>query len=215
MVNIDFCEVINPDTKEFPKFKPKLKLAILASGKGSNFETIINDINNRRLDAEITCLIVNTKKCGAINKALKHNIPYYILNNNDYLTREELDKAIISKLKEFNTEAIVMVGWMRIVTPVLLDEFKGKVINLHPSLLPSFKGNKAITQALNHKVKFTGCTVHLVEKEVDSGEILIQAISPIYNNDTEEMLRGRIQAQEHRIISMGIALAAIKWRGSY
>ena len=213
-MGIEYCELINPYTEDLPRFNPKLKLAILASGKGSNFETIIKDINNKKLDAEISCLIVNNNQCGAIIKALKYNIPYYIFKHNDFTTREELDKAIIDKLRAFNPEAIVMVGWMRIVTDVLLDEFKDKVINLHPSLLPSFKGNQAIKQAINHKVKFTGCTVHLVEKEVDSGEIIIQAISPVYENDTEDILRKRIQHQEHRIITKGIALAAVRWRGT-
>ena len=128
MSKIDLNEIINPKVTKFPRFKPKLKIAILASGKGTNFETIINDINNDILDAEITCLIVNNNKCGAIDKARKNNIPYFIFNHQNYLNREELDHSIIDKLHEYNSEVIVMVGWMRIVTKVLLDEFKSTII---------------------------------------------------------------------------------------
>ena len=144
MINIDFKEIINPKIKEYPKLNPKLRLAILASGEGTNFETIINDIKSKKLDAEIACLIVNNSKCKAIDKALKHNIPYYILRHQDYSSREELDKEIITKLAIYKIEAIVMVGWMRIVTNILLEKYKGRVINLHPSLLPSFKGSNAV-----------------------------------------------------------------------
>ncbi len=212
MSNIFSNQIINPYFKELPRFTPKIKLGILASGKGSNLEAIIQDINRNILDAEIMCLIVNNNNCGAIEKAKKYNIPYSIIIHQEYKTRESLDEAIISKFNSYNVEAIVMVGWMRIVTNILLKEFRGKVINLHPSLLPSFKGKDSIKQALKNKVKFTGSTVHLVEEEVDSGEILVQTVLPINDSDNEDLLRERIKKQEHKIISLGIALAAMRWR---
>ena len=105
-----------------------------------------------------------------------------------------------------------MVGWMRIITNIILREFQGRVVNLHPSLLPSFKGNNAILQTLRSNVTITGCTVHLVEQEIDSGKIIIQAALPVLANDNEISLLSSVQYYEHKIISLGIALAAKEWR---
>ena len=204
--------LINPYPIEIPNFTPKLELAVLASGKGSNFERILIDIKNNKLDANIKCLIVNKADCGAINIAKKYSIPFIIHNHQDYNQREEFDKAILNTIKEYNVEGIVMVGWMRIVTDILLREFKGRVVNLHPSLLPSFKGNNAILQTLQSKVTITGCTVHLVDQELDSGKIIIQASLPVLASDNEISLLSSIQYYEHKIISLGIALAAKEWR---
>ena len=107
-----------------------------------------------------------------------------------------------------------MVGWMRIVTNILLSEFKGRVVNLHPSLLPSFKGSNAILETLKSKVTITGCTVHLVEQEIDSGKIIIQAALPVLANDNDISLLSSVQYYEHKIISLGIALAAKEWRNN-
>ncbi len=206
---------IYPYPVEIPKFKPKLDLAILASGKGSNFERIMEDINNNILDATIKCLIVNNPECGAIDVAKKYLVPYNIINHKDYNCREELDNAILNTLNNYDVEGIVMVGWMRIVTSILLSKYQGRVVNLHPSLLPSFKGNKAIQQTLLSKVKITGCTVHLVDEKVDSGEIIIQAAFPVKQNHDEITLLNSVQKYEHKIISLGIALSALNWRKKY
>ncbi len=203
---------ISPYPIEIPKFTPKLSLAILASGKGSNFQRILLDIKNKKLDANIKCLIVNNPDCGAIKIAKTFLIPYIVINHKNYNKREDFDIAILETLKKYDVEGVIMVGWMRIVTSILLREFKGRVVNLHPSLLPSFKGNRAIEQTLKSKVRITGCTVHLVNEELDSGEILIQAALPVLNDDTPMTLLSSIQNYEHKIISPGIALAAMKWR---
>ncbi len=212
MFNKNSEGLISPYLKDFPRFDPKIKLAILASGKGTNFESIAIDIERSKLDAEIICLIVNSHNCEAIERATKLSIPYYVLNHKDFESREDLDKAIIKICRINYIEAIVMVGWMRIVTNILIKEFKGRIVNLHPSLLPSFKGNKAIRQAITNKVKITGCTVHIVEEDIDSGEIIIQSAIHVDDSDNEMTLHSKIQKQEHKIISMGIALAAMKWR---
>ncbi len=205
---------INPSPIRIPSFDPKLELAVLASGKGSNFERILMDIKDNKLDAIIKCLIVNRSDCGAINIAKKYSIPYFIHDHKNYSNRELFDLTILNTLKEYKVEAIIMVGWMRIVTSVLLNEFKGRVVNIHPSLLPSFKGNKAISQTIKSKVKITGCTVHLVDQEIDSGQIIIQAAVPVLAEDTEVSLLSSVQYFEHKIISLGIGLAAEKWRNS-
>ena len=149
--------IISPNITEKIRFDPKLKLGILASGKGSNFEAIILDINSNRLDAEIICLIVNEPDCKAIEKAKKYSIPYFIIDHRDYKSRESFDEEIIKILVNSNVEGIIMVGWMRIVTQKLLHKFHGRVVNLHPSLLPSFKGNNAIKKAIYAGVKIIGC----------------------------------------------------------
>ncbi len=205
---------INPYPIEIPNFKPKLELAVLASGKGTNFERILIDIKNNKLDANINCLIVNNSHCGAIKIAEKYSVPFIVHKHQDYNNREEFDLAILNTIKEYNVEGIVMVGWMRIVTNILLREFKGRVVNLHPSLLPSFKGNNAILQTLRSKVTITGCTVHLVNQKIDSGKIIIQAALPVLADDDEFSLLSSIQYYEHKIISLGIALAAQEWRNN-
>ncbi|WP_269622948.1 phosphoribosylglycinamide formyltransferase [Prochlorococcus marinus] len=212
MNNLESKTIISPAYKKPISFSPRIKLAIMASGKGSNFNTILTDIQNGYLDADIICLIVNNKNCGAYKIAKKNSIPILYLDHNCYVSRQEFDKAIINKLNNFYVEGIVMVGWNRIVTNILLNEYQGRVVNLHPSLLPSFKGNNAIKKAIEANVCISGCTVHLVEEKVDSGEILIQSAVPIDIEDDETSLLRNIQIQEHKIISIGISLAAQKWR---
>jgi phosphoribosylglycinamide formyltransferase 1 len=184
-----------------------VKLGILASGNGSNFEAIAQAIQKRQLNAKIEVLIYNNPNAYAAVRAENWNIRAVLLNHRDYKKREELDAKIAQTLQEFNVEMVVMAGWMRIVTPVLIDAFPDKIINIHPSLLPSFKGARAIEQALLSGVKITGCTVHLVSLEVDSGLILMQAAVPILPDDNQETLHARIQIEEHRILPPAIALA--------
>ncbi len=207
MSNKDIPYIISPEIIDIPEFKPKIKLAIMASGKGTNFEAIIKS-TIYKLAAEIQCLIVNKEECGAINIAKKYNIKYEVINHKDYGSREEFDIAIIGILKKYNVDFIVMAGWMRIVTPTLIQSFKKRIINIHPSLLPSFKGTNAIEQAIESKVKITGCTAHIVEEQVDSGEILIQGVLPIKESDTSASLLCKIQDIEHKILYKAIAIAA-------
>ena len=200
--------LINPYIKEFPHIEPKIKLAILASGNGSNFEHIIKSIQDKKLKAEIAILIVNNPDCLAIKKAIKYNIPYVIINHRDCSSRLEHDTLIMNKLKEHLVELVVMAGWMRIVGEELINSFQDRLINIHPSLLPSFKGVDAIQQAIDNKVAITGCTVHYVKKEVDSGSIIIQAAVPLNYQDNNDVLKNRIQKMEHKILPLAIAIVA-------
>jgi phosphoribosylglycinamide formyltransferase 1 len=183
------------------------KLGILASGNGSNFEAVAQAIQRRQLNAKIEVLIYNNPDVYVAKRAEHGNIPAVLLNHRDYKRREDLDTAIVKTLQQYNVEIVVMAGWMRIVTQVLIGAFPAKIINIHPSLLPSFKGSRAIEQALASGVKITGCTVHLVSLEVDSGEILMQAAVPILPDDTLETLHCRIQLEEHKILPAAIAIA--------
>ncbi|ERT09710.1 phosphoribosylglycinamide formyltransferase [Lyngbya aestuarii BL J] len=182
-----------------------LKLGILASGSGSNFEAIATAIAAQKLNAKIQVLIYNNPKAKVVERAKKFGVTSILLNHRDYSTREDLDQDLVKTFNQYDVDWVVMAGWMRIVTPVLIDAFPQKIINLHPSLLPSFPGIHAIEQALEAGVKITGCTVHLVELEVDSGPILMQAAVPILPDDTPDSLHARIQVKEHQIIVGAIA----------
>ncbi|MBL1209040.1 phosphoribosylglycinamide formyltransferase [Geminocystis sp. GBBB08] len=200
--------IVSPSlTWEQLQLQKTIKLGVMASGSGTNFEAIAQAINEGKLNGQIELLVYNNPHAKVKERADKLNIPSVLLNHRDYPSREALDEAIVEVFKAHQVEWVVMVGWMRIITKVLLKAFPQKVINIHPSLLPSFKGINAIEQALKAKVKITGCTVHLVDLEVDSGPILIQAAIPILPDDTSETLHHRIQIQEHRIITQGIAIA--------
>ncbi|MCU0533759.1 MAG: phosphoribosylglycinamide formyltransferase [Hydrococcus sp. Prado102] len=188
-----------------------IRLGVMASGSGTNFEALAQAIDNRELNAQIPILIYNNPEAKVKERAKKWNVPAILLDHRTYKRREDLDRAIIEVFQQNQVEWIVMAGWMRIITSVLLDAFPNRVINIHPSLLPSFKGVRAIEQALESKVKITGCTVHLASLEVDSGPIIMQAAVPILPNDTPETLHARIQIQEHKIFPIAIALAAQKF----
>jgi phosphoribosylglycinamide formyltransferase 1 len=184
-----------------------LKLGVLASGSGSNFEAIAQAIAQRRLPAQVKVLIYNNPDATVVQRAERYGTPTCLLNHRDYPSREALDQAIVEVLQGYGVELVVMAGWMRVITPMLLNAFP-KVLNIHPSLLPSFKGIRAVEQAISAGVKIAGCTVHWVVSEVDSGEILIQAAVPVLPSDTATSLHARIQVQEHRIIVEAIGQVA-------
>ena len=207
--------LISPLDSENSLFEPKIRLGVLASGNGSNFEYIIKSIQNNQLNAEISILIVNNPDCLAIKKAIKYKIPYVIINHRDCQTRLEHDMLVLKKLEDLSVELIVMAGWMRIAGEELINRYINRLINIHPSLLPSFKGINAIQQAIDERVTITGCTVHYVKKEVDSGSIIIQAAVPIQEHDNKETLTKRIQQMEHIILPLAIAKVAMNIRTGF
>ncbi len=184
-----------------------VKLGILASGNGSNFEAVQSAIAQEQLNAQIQVLIYNHLEAKVAARAAHWGIPSVLWKHRDFQCREDFDRQIVQTLQQYEVEWVVMAGWMRLVTPVLIDAFPHQIINIHPSLLPSFRGVKAVEQALRAGVKITGCTVHLVCLEMDSGPILLQAAVPVLPDDTPETLHARIQVQEHRILPSAIALA--------
>ncbi len=202
--------LISPSVNSHLTLEPPLQLGVLASGSGTNFAALAEAIAKTKLNAEVKLLIYNKPDAQVKARAKKWQIPAILIDHRKYKKREALDRQIVATLKEYGVEWVIMAGWMRIVTQVLLDGFPEQVINIHPSLLPSFKGIRAIEQALAAKVKITGCTVHKVSLEVDSGEIIIQAAVPILPNDTPDTLHARVQVQEHIILPQAIALAASK-----
>ncbi|MDX2239943.1 MAG: phosphoribosylglycinamide formyltransferase [Leptolyngbyaceae cyanobacterium bins.302] len=201
------ASLISPELTVFPPPTP-LKLGVMASGSGTNFEAIAQAIADQQLHAQVQVVIYNNPGAKVAARAERWGIPTVLLNHRDFANREALDRAIVETLRQHDVDWVIMAGWMRIVTSVLIDAFPDRVINIHPSLLPSFKGAHAIEQAFKAGVKITGCTVHLVRLEVDSGPILMQAAVPILPDDTVETLQARIQVQEHRIFPPAIAIAA-------
>ncbi|MDJ0725010.1 MAG: phosphoribosylglycinamide formyltransferase [Prochloraceae cyanobacterium] len=204
------ASLISPDrSSEELQLNKTIKLAIMASGNGSNFEAVAKAIETGKLNAEIKVLIYNNPDAKVRSRAEKWQVPAVLINHKEFKKRQDFDRAIVETLKEYQIDWVVMAGWMRVVTEVLLQAFPNRVINIHPSLLPSFRGLRAVEKALEAKVKITGCTVHIVSLEVDSGPILIQAAVPILIDDTPETLHARVQIEEHRILPQAIALAAL------
>jgi phosphoribosylglycinamide formyltransferase 1 len=207
-LTIDTPSLVSPLPTTAMAALPPLILGVMASGSGSNFEAVARSIEQGQLNAQIAVLIHNKPGIKAIDRAQQRGIPTVFLDRRDYPTREDLDRAIVSTLQAHQVECVVMAGWMLVVTQVLIDAFPDRTINIHPSLLPSFRGIRAIEQALAAQVKITGCTVHLVSLEVDAGPILVQAAVPVLPNDTAETLHARVQVQEHSILPQAIDILA-------
>lgn len=197
--------LVAPSLPIAPNQSSGLRLGIMASGSGSNFVAVAEAIAAGQLAAKIAVLIHNNPSIKALEHAAKHQIPT-VFHDHRGVERSALDTAIVQTMQEYRVNCVVMAGWMRVVTPVLINAFPDRIINIHPSLLPSFPGIKAIEQALAAKVKISGCTVHLVRPVVDSGPILIQAAVPVLPSDTVETLHARIQIQEHRILPAALNL---------
>ena len=182
----------------------------MASGSGSNFEALASACQAEAVAAQIAVLLVNNPGCGAQQRADRLGIPWELHDHRHHSSRESLDRALVEGLRRHRVELVVMAGWMRIVTPVLIQAYAGRLINIHPSLLPSFKGVDAVGQALAAGVTLAGCTVHLVSEEVDAGTILMQAAVPVLAGDDHASLSARIQAQEHRVLPAAVALMALR-----
>ena len=189
-----------------------LQLGVMASGNGSNFEALAQAIQAGKLNARIQRLVVNNPGCGAQQRAERLGIPVSVLDHRLLKNRRELDAELVRLFRADQVELVVMAGWMRIVTDVLISGFSERLINIHPSLLPSFRGMDAVGQALEAGVKLTGCTVHIVTEELDAGPILAQAAVPVLDGDDHATLAKRIQEQEHLLLPAALAGLKPTWR---
>jgi phosphoribosylglycinamide formyltransferase-1 len=201
-----------PAMDTWPRFNPPLRLGVMASGQGTNLEALATACNNGPLEARIARLVVNVAGCGAQARADRLGIPWVLHDHRQFSCRQDLDRALVSTFQADAVEAVVMAGWMRIVTDVLIDAFPQRLINLHPSLLPSFRGLDAVGQALRAGVSISGCSAHLVCRDVDAGPLLAQAAVPVWSDDDADRLAARIRVQEHRLLPWAVALAAQRWR---
>ena len=184
-----------------------VNLGVLVSGSGSNLQAIIDNIEAGRVDAKIQIVISNVPDVYALERAKKHGIPSLVLPHKG-LKREEYDQKLVETLKAHGVELIVLAGFMRIITPVLLRAFPMRVINIHPALLPAFPGTHVWQAQIDYGVKFAGCTVHFVDEGTDTGSIIIQAVVPVYDDDTVDTLNARILKQEHKIYPQAIQMYA-------
>lgn len=184
-------------------------VGVLASGSGSNFESIVNAASS--LGFQVCCLVVNKENAGAIERAERLGIPNSLVSHLDFESREAFDKAIVSALHCHGAEWVAMAGWMRIASRPLLRAYEQRILNLHPSLLPSFKGATAVKDALFAGALLSGCSVHLVVEELDAGPLVAQAAVRVHSDDDESSLHARIQEAERvlypRALAHAIALA--------
>ncbi len=185
-----------------------LKLGVLISGNGSNLQSIIDNIEKGTLQAVIKIVISNNPDAYGIIRAKKHGITVVVLKNSDFKNKEEFDSELINTLKKHDVELVTLAGFMRIISPRFLQAFPGRVMNIHPALLPSFPGLHGQKQAVDYGVKVSGCTVHFVDEGVDTGPIIIQRAVPVLDDDTEETLAIRILKEEHEIYPQAIQLFA-------
>jgi phosphoribosylglycinamide formyltransferase-1 len=181
------------------------RLGILLSGRGSNFQAIADAIDAGQLDAEIAVVISNRPDAAGIDIARQRGLDAVVLPSKN-LDREVYDRQVISELREKRAELVILAGYMRILSGFMLQAFPLRILNIHPSLLPAFPGLDAQHQAIEHGVKFSGCTVHFVDEGLDSGPIIQQAVVPVLDGDSAETLAARILVEEHRIYPEAIAL---------
>jgi phosphoribosylglycinamide formyltransferase-1 len=187
----------------------KVKLGILVSGRGSNLQAIIDNIVQGKLSAEIVVVISDQTDAYALERAKQHNIPGIHISAKGYQNRRDAyDALLLGELQKHDVELVCLAGFMRIITPTLIKAYSNRIVNIHPALLPSFPGLHVQKAAIEHGVKFSGCTVHFVDEGMDTGPIIIQAVVPVLDNDTEDSLSERILKQEHKIYSRAIQLYA-------
>ena len=179
---------------------PALSLGVLVSGTGTNLQAILDAIDDKRLAATVRVVISNKPGVAALERAERHGVPTVTLSHKAYETREAFDAALVATLREHDVQWVVLAGFMRLLTRTMLDAYKNRIVNIHPSLLPAFPGVDAQRQAFDYGVKIAGCTVHLVDEGTDTGPILMQRAVPVLDEDDAESLRARILVEEHAVL---------------
>ena len=184
-----------------------LKIGVLVSGSGTNLQSILDSCESDRF-AEVAVVISNKADAYALKRAESKGVPTRVISHKDYPDRAAYDSELINILNEYDVGLVVLAGFMRILTGEFLRAFPGRVMNIHPALLPSFPGLEVRQAAIDYGVRFSGCTVHFVDEDVDTGPIIIQAVVPVYPEDSEDELKHRILKQEHKIYPEAIKLFA-------
>ncbi|MFQ5777763.1 MAG: phosphoribosylglycinamide formyltransferase [Terriglobia bacterium] len=180
------------------------RIAVLLSGRGSNFEAIADSVASGRIPgAEIAVVVSNRESAGGIEKARQRGLAAVVIPSKGR-QREEYDREVVALLKQRRVDLVCLAGFMRLLSPYFVNEFRYRILNIHPALLPSFLGLEAQRQALDWGVKYTGCSVHFVDENLDAGPIIVQAVVPVHDDDTEETLSARILREEHRIYPQAI-----------
>ena len=181
-------------------------IAVFASGRGSNFSAIAAAIKGKKIRANLALLVCDNPKAPVLKKAEKAKVKAVLVRRVDFSSKKDFEEAIIKCLKENNINLIVLAGYMRILSPDFVNEYRGRIINIHPSLLPAFKGEHGIKDAFVHGVKITGVTVHFVDEHMDNGAVILQQALPIKEKDTIGSLEARIHKIEHKLYPEAIKL---------
>jgi phosphoribosylglycinamide formyltransferase-1 len=185
------------------------RIAVLASGRGSNLQAIIEAVESGTIqNAAVTLVVSDRKNAYALERARRKNILTAYFNPRMFVSREEYDRELVAYLEEQQIDLVVLSGFMRLLTPYFVLAFQNKILNIHPSLLPAFPGMNGVADALAWGVKVTGCTVHFVDEGLDTGPIILQEALPVARDDTAETLHQRIHALEHRLYPLAISLWA-------
>lgn len=182
------------------------RLGVLVSGNGTNLQAIIDRIESGEINAEIACVISNKADAYALTRASRHGIPVVVHESSGYAERRLFDAETVTILRSHRVDLVILAGFMRILTDVMVNAFPHAIMNIHPALLPSFPGLHAQQQALDYGVRYSGCTVHFVDCGTDTGPIILQSVVPVEQQDTEETLSARIQEAEHKTFAEAIKL---------
>jgi phosphoribosylglycinamide formyltransferase-1 len=183
-------------------------IGVLISGGGTNLQSIIDAIEAQKLDAKIEIVLSNKANAFGLERARKRGIATEVLDHKAFASREAYDRAVVDLLRARGVELVVLAGFMRLLSPVFVKAYSNRIMNIHPALLPAFPGLHVAKKAVEHGVRFAGCTVHFVNEECDEGPVIIQAVVPVFPDDTEATLAARILKQEHRIYPRAIQLYA-------
>ena len=182
------------------------RVLVLASGRGSNFQALIDARGRGELSADLVALVTDNPKAYAIGRAQEAGIPYAVVDYTRFASRGEYEQALLTVMREFFPDLVVLAGYMRIAGPGVVQAYAGRMINIHPALLPSFPGLHGQRQALEHGTKVAGCTVHFVDDSLDGGPIIVQRCVPVREDDSEDSLAERILAEEHRALPLAVRL---------
>lgn len=182
------------------------RIAVLASGQGSNLEAILKAVEAGTVAGEVVLVLSDRQEAPALQRARRRGIRSIFLDPSLYASREEYDLAIITELEKEKVELVVLAGFMRMLSPVFIEKYPLRIMNIHPSLLPSFPGTRGVEMALAYGVRVTGCTVHFVDEKMDTGPVILQEAVPVLQDDTVETLHRRINAVEHRLFPRAVDL---------
>lgn len=184
-----------------------MRIGVLASGSGSNFQALVEGLASD-VSAQVVTLVCNVPQAKVLERAAKLNVPAVVIDHRSATSREAFDAQLVAHLQAQRVDLVCLAGYMRLITPVFLKAFLGKVVNIHPALLPAFPGLHGVRQALQYGVKVAGCTVHFVDEGTDTGPIIAQASVPVLPTDDEASLSARIQQHEHRLFPMVVKALA-------
>jgi len=183
-----------------------MDIAVFCSGDGSNFQAIVDAKNKGLFQADITLMVCDNPDAYAVKRAKNEGIPYLVVSRKDFSSKQALEEKIVESLEEKRIGLICLAGYMRLLSPEFVQRYAGKIINVHPALLPAFKGADAIRDAIDYGIKVSGVTVHFVTEEVDAGPIILQEVVKIEDSDSKESLEEKIHSAEHRLYPQAIKL---------